>query len=419
MIILLTDYNEQTNKINETFFDKIIIRKSNSLSDFEIINSYSNDIIILADSEIIFTNWNIDYNQINNEIIYKININEYSYYIFKGLTANKKILQANSPITCEIIESYDYYIYVNGFWNGFVEKTDANHIEFFENILKKTKLANYKITNDINQANVLFESCFSKSVLDAKKWEYSIFYSGEPFLSFVEDPDNISDNNIILTKQRTIGKLGKYNIILFSEESKNNIINLPLFVYYIHGNNYLHKLISRPLVTKVPKHFCCFIVSNGGCEIRNKMFDMLNSYKKVHSYGKFNNNMGINLNFDYWTENYRKFISNYKFIICFENSKFGTYSTEKIINPYLASIIPIYWSSSNIFNFISKKSILFLENETEESYLKLINIIKELDNSNEKYLEFVNRSIVDNNGLEYWENNYSIKKLAEQINKLI
>jgi hypothetical protein len=30
------------------------------------------------------------------------------------------------------------------------------------------------------------------------------------------------------------------------------------------------------------------------------------------------------------------FISNYKFIICFENTKFETYLTEKIINPYLA-----------------------------------------------------------------------------------
>ena len=83
------------------------------------------------------------------------------------------------------------------------------------------------------------------------------------------------------------------------------------------------------------------------------MFTILNSYKKVHSYGKFNNNMGMNLNFNYWTDEFRRFISNYKFIICFENSKFGTYSTEKIINPYLAEIIPIYWSSNKINNIIN------------------------------------------------------------------
>jgi hypothetical protein len=362
---------------------------------------------------------NINFNQLDSEYIYKIYINEYSYYIFKGVTNNKKIVQIKNPIQCQLIESYDYYIYVNGFWDGFIEKTDANHIEFFENILKKTKLSNYKITNDINQANVLLESCFSNSVLNTKSWKTSIFYSGEPFLSFIEDQDNILDSETILTKQKTKGLIGNYNIVLFSEESKNNIINLPLFVYYIYGNNIFNKLITRPLITKVPKHFCCFIVSNGGCEIRNKMFTILNSYKKVHSYGKFNNNMGMNLNFNYWTDEFRRFISNYKFIICFENSKFGTYSTEKIINPYLAEIIPIYWSSNKINNIISKNSMLFLENETDDCFQNLLEKIKELDNSDEKYLEFINRSIIDSNGLEYWKNNYSIEKIAEQINKLI
>jgi hypothetical protein len=220
----------------------------------------------------------------------------------------------------------------------------------------------------------------------------------------------------ILTKQKTKGQIGNYNIILFSEESKDNIINLPLFVYYIYGNNIFNKLINRPLIKKVPKHFCCFIVSNGGCEIRNKMFRILNSYKKVHSYGKFNNNMGINLNFNYWTDEFRRFISNYKFIICFENSKFGTYSTEKIINPYLAEIIPIYWSSNKINNIISKNSMLFLENETDHSFQNLLEKIKELDNSDDKYLEFIIRPIIDSDGLEYWKNNYSRDKIAEQIN---
>ena len=27
-----------------------------------------------------------------------------------------------------------YYIYVNAFWNGFVNKTDGNHIGFFEKL---------------------------------------------------------------------------------------------------------------------------------------------------------------------------------------------------------------------------------------------------------------------------------------------
>ena len=63
MVILLTNLNNKTNKLNENFFDKIIIKETKSLSDIEVINSYPNDIVILSDSEIIFDSWkyNIDF----------------------------------------------------------------------------------------------------------------------------------------------------------------------------------------------------------------------------------------------------------------------------------------------------------------------------------------------------------------------
>ena len=85
-----------------------------------------------------------------------------------------------------------YYIYVNAFWNGFVNKTDGNHIGFFENLFLHTKLKNFEITNDINTANVLFESLFGQSLSTSKKWTYKIHYSGEPY------NNNISNYDVIL-----------------------------------------------------------------------------------------------------------------------------------------------------------------------------------------------------------------------------
>lgn len=288
-----------------------------------------------------------------------------------------------------------YYIYVNGFWPGFIDKTDANNIDFFEKIFLKTKLYNYKITNDLKIANVLFESVFSSTLVNNKIWKYKIHYSGEPFVK----------------------KYSDYDIVLYSEKTQNNIIDIPLFTYYIHGNNFLDKLINKQVVKIVPKNFCCFIVSNGNCKTRNKMFELLNEYKKVDSYGKFANNMNVKLTFDYWTENFRNLLSTYKFIICFENSKFGTYSTEKIVNPYLSGSIPIYWSSHHIKNIFNVESMIFLENENDESYELLINKIKELDNNDEKYLEYINRPIFNN--INYWYENYTIDKIAEKINNIL
>ena len=268
-----------------------------------------------------------------------------------------------------------------------------------ESIFKKTKLSNYKITENICDANVLFESSFGNTLVNVKKWKYKIHYNGE-------------------SEERYSNNYSDYDVVLCCLETSNNIIDLPLFVYYIHGNNFLDKLVNRPIIKKVPSLFCCFIVSNGTCNIRNRMFEKLNEYKKVDSYGSFANNMGSNLKYEYWTEEYRKILSNYKFIICFENAKSGTYSTEKIVNPYLSGIIPIYWSSSNIKNVFNEESVLFLENETDEEYELLINKIKELDNDDEKYLQFINKPILNNN-MQYWYENYTIEKIAEKMNNLL
>ena len=72
-------------------------------------------------------------------------------------------------------------------------------------------------------------------------------------------------------------------------------MDLPLFVVYVLNNpGFYERLIERPLKTKetIPPKFCCFCVSNGGCFVRNKMFEIISSYKKVDSFGNHNNNLG-------------------------------------------------------------------------------------------------------------------------------
>jgi hypothetical protein len=289
-----------------------------------------------------------------------------------------------------------YFIYINSFWPGFIDKTDTNNIDYFEKIFINTKLKNFIITHDINKANVLFESVFGESLLTYKKWDYTIKYSGEPF-------NNSKNFNISLDSE--------YNTL------NNNIIDLPLCVYYINSNNFLYKLITRTYINKIPTKFCCFIVSNGSCEIRNKMFSLLNLYKKVDSFGGFANNMNRQIEYPYWSENFFNFIGQYKFIICFENTKKGTYITEKIINPYLAKIIPIYWGTHHIKNIFNDESFLFLEDETDEAYVKLINKIIELDNDNTKYLNIINTPVFTSKNLDYWNNNYTNEIISKNIDE--
>lgn len=292
-------------------------------------------------------------------------------------------------------DNTEYYIFLNGFWPGFAEKTDGNTIDIFEKIFSKTIIKNFKITNNLNIANVLFESVFGNTLADIKIWKYKILFSGEPYITNSE----------------------KYDLLLFSHETQQNIVDVPLYVIYMYDNALLNRIVNKPKITKIPEKFCCFIVSNESCPARNNMFLYLNQYKKVESCGRYANNMQFVIQHSYWTEEFRNFISNYKFIICFENNKQNTYSTEKIVNPYVAGSIPIYWGSSHIHNVFNKDSMLYLEDESIESYQKIINEIIELDNSDEKYLEFINRTPITD--LSYFNDNYTIDVISKKINNVL
>ena len=295
-------------------------------------------------------------------------------------------------------------IYINGFWDGFVDNTDANNINIMKQIIEYTKIISFDITTNIDDANILLESVFEPTKVFYKNWKYKIHFSGE----------------------NKYYEFKNYDVVLFSStiqgallSNGSNVVDFPLFSYYIHSNRLLDKLINKPYNNIIPKEFCCFIVSNPKCLIRNKMFDILNSYKKVHSYGKLRNNMNNIIQFKYWSNEFIKFISNYKFIICFENSKFGTYMTEKIVNPYLANIVPIYWSSHHVKKIFNMDSMIFMEDETDESYNNVIQKIIELDKDDVKYLKKRNKSVFSAEGINYWNNNYTIENIGKNTDNLL
>jgi hypothetical protein len=289
-----------------------------------------------------------------------------------------------------------FIIYFHNWWSGFFTKQDANNIEFFEKLFAYTKFKDSIITNDINKANVLIEAGSPSDGVINKNWKIKINFIGEPIFPDYE----------------------KYDIVLTSVNRINNIVDLPVSVMYIHGNNFFNTLENRK-ITKIPYHFCSFIVSNPKCKTRNTMFEMLNKYKKVNSAGRHLNNMGRNLECTWSSSIHLDFIRQHKFMICFENTKMETYSTEKIVNAYLGNTIPIYWSSEHIKQIFNEDSMLFLEDETEESFNKLIQKVIELDNNDEKYMEFVNRPVFNKKNKEYWKEHYTLEKLGEKIDKLL
>ena len=182
-----------------------------------------------------------------------------------------------------------------------------------------------------------------------------------------------------------------HHAVSFDHLDGSQFYRLPLYVlddwvmHHKHGITDMHRmnaLRGKNRITYAEKeHFCGFVASNGGSEVRNNMFHMLNEYKDVKSGGPLFNNIGYVLP----RENQQTkldFFSKCRFSLCYENSSYPGYCTEKILHGFMAGTIPIYWGSQTVeldFNheaFISRHNysndrdmidhIAYLENNPSE-----------------------------------------------------
>jgi hypothetical protein len=238
------------------------------------------------------------------------------------------------------------------FWPGF------NPVDnYFYNLLKE----DYQIEIS-NQPDYLFFSIFGNNHLKFNC--VKIFYTGENIAPPLD-----------------------YCNYSFSFDYLDNDRNYRLPHYLLYPGYY--ELVNPKIITEdlSKRKFCNFIVSNGNCKERNDFFIKLSKYKKVDSGGRFMNNIG------YSVDDKRKFQSEYKFSIAFENNayrpQFPGYTTEKIIEPMTVNSIPIYWGNPQIGSEFNCESFInFYDFKNEDD---MIDYIIELDKNDEKYIEKLNQ----------------------------
>jgi hypothetical protein len=143
------------------------------------------------------------------------------------------------------------------------------------------------------------------------------------------------------------------------------------------------------------RKFCNFVASNGNCQERNQFVENLSKYKKVDCGGRWMNNIG------YPVQDKRKFQSEYKFSVAFENNAYRPqhpgYTTEKIMEPMTVNSIPLYWGNPQINKEFNTKS--FVNFYDFGSFDDMIEYIIELDKNDDKYMEMLNQP---------WFENYNI-----------
>jgi hypothetical protein len=173
--------------------------------------------------------------------------------------------------------------------------------------------------------------------------------------------------------------------------------------HYLLYDGYYELANSKVIEESLAKRkFCNFVASNGNCQERNWFVQELSKYKKVDCGGRFMNNIG------YAVTDKRKFQSEYKFSISFENNAYrpqhNGYTTEKIMEPMTVNSIPLYWGNPRIdLEFNSNSFVNFYD---FGNFKDMIDFIIELDQNDGKYLQklqtpwFENNIIPETNKLE-------------------
>ncbi|MEY4173593.1 MAG: hypothetical protein RI900_758 [Actinomycetota bacterium] len=138
-----------------------------------------------------------------------------------------------------------------------------------------------------------------------------------------------------------------------------------------------------------PARFCNFIYSNPSCEVRNAFFVALDARRRVDALGRVYRNAEdprLSGRSDIaWGVSKREVLADYRFTIAFENEEHPGYTTEKMLDAWLAGSVPIYWGNPAVVADFPTGSYLSLYEAG--SMAKLIEQVMEAEHDGERYLQ--------------------------------
>lgn len=264
-----------------------------------------------------------------------------------------------------------------------------------KNFLLNIMASKYKLLHDSKNPKIIFCNCKTnvhrrKFKFIKKKFKNSkiVFFTGE---------------NVRLALN--LCHFG----ISFDYLSNPRQFRYPLWLLYTNGGR---TLIRNGDVNNINKPFFCGFVAGHSVKYRDNFVKKLSKYKKVLCPGKVLNNFprigpskDAKLNF----------LKKCKFTICFENSSHNGYVTEKIVHPFMAHSIPIYWGSRSIGKEFNKKAFLNRHDyKTDEQFIRKI---IEIDKNNKLYHQMLNEKPFITNDIPVYVKNRSLEnKLLSLVN---
>lgn len=188
---------------------------------------------------------------------------------------------------------------------------------------------------------------------------------------------------------------------------------IPLTVLYFGFSIYDQLQQPRNFTLKEIEHrqHCCSIISNCNGEFRNQFLFHLMDYACVDNYGKLYQNVhdSFTANACWYHPALSNVISQYKFMICMENTCKIGYHSEKILHAYKNNVIPIYWGDTQIDKVFNPVSMINVNRLGMRGAIQ--KIVQLLDNDQE-YMSMLNQPIFHSNSViqKYSEKDFELFK---------
>ncbi|MBR2526454.1 glycosyltransferase [bacterium] len=233
--------------------------------------------------------------------------------------------------------------------------------------------------------------------LDVLKEDYNIEISDKPdFLFYSCFGDNYKNFSncvkIFFTNENIVPDFNEadYGLGFHNLQFEDRYLRFPEYFYKLPASVQNRSNLSNELAHR---DFCNFIYSNSingeGAKLRVDFCKQLQKYKFVDCIGKVLHNIDIEIEprKGNWVDSKIQLLGNYKFTIAFENRFTNGYTTEKLYHPLMANSIPIYMGNPDIARDFNPKA--FINCNDYKNFDEVIEVIKELDNNEEKYMEML------------------------------
>jgi hypothetical protein len=236
----------------------------------------------------------------------------------------------------ERYESEPLRVYFNSFWSNFTPKMKQYFFDILSHIYNRPI-----VEGGFDDSELLMESVFGGTRVHDKTWKHTYMFSGEPHVR-----DNYKDYTCVISGE--------------ADEFSPNNVGIPFYSTLLYESDHAFKnTLSTP--PALPQKDVVVIISNAGGGVRNTFIDELDKHFQVTYAGRYKNNIGGPLEAGYGSEEFCRYISQFKFVITMENTEKDSYITEKIFHGIHSHTIPVYWGSPRVTEYINPARFIHMK----------------------------------------------------------